>query len=120
MMNINKIMKESVTINFNMDINELNDELAIDTYTIVIPTKDIREEVSIDDLNREFNLGISNVKITEEKISMDYFTCETIFIRTLKECQKDIDTMVKIISNKLDKFKINNFELICNYYTWID
>ena len=85
-----------------------------------ISGKDIREEVSIDDLNREFNLGISNVKITEEKISMDYFTCETIFIRTLKECQKDIDTMVKIISNKLDKFKINNFELICNYYTWID
>lgn len=120
MININKIMKENVTINFNMDINELNDELAIDTYTIVIPTKDIREEVSIDDLNREFNLGISNVKITEEKISMDYFTCETIFIRTLKECQKYIDTMVKIISNKLDKFKINNFELICNYYTWID
>ena len=55
MININKIMKENVTINFNMDINELNDELAIDTYTIVIPTKDIREEVSIDDLNREFN-----------------------------------------------------------------
>lgn len=120
MMNINKIMKENVKINFNIDINELKDELAIDTYTIVIPTKAIREEVSIDDLNREFNLGISNVKITEEKISMDYFTCETIFIRTLKECQKDIDTMVKIISNKLDKFKINNFELICNYYTWID
>lgn len=120
MMNINKIMKENVTINFNMDINELNDELAIDTYTIVIPTKDIREEVSIDDLNKEFNSGISNVKITENKFSMDYFTGETTFIRTVNEIQEHIRIMVNSISNKLCKIKIDNFKLICNFYTWRD
>ena len=120
---INETIKENVLINFDMDIKENGkgkSEMAIDTYKIIVPIEDITEEVSLDELHMEFNSCISNVKITEKKISMDYFTCETIFIRTLKECQKDIDTMVKIISNKLDKFKINNFELICNYYTWID
>ena len=41
---INEIIKEKVLINFDMDINEngkWESEMAIDTYTIIIPTEAI-------------------------------------------------------------------------------
>ena len=113
---INETIKEKVLINFDMDINEngkWESEMAIDTYTIVIPTEAIAEEVSLDELDKEFNSCISNVKITEKKITMDYFTGETTFIRTVSEIQEDIRIMINSISNKLCKFNINNFKLVC-------
>ena len=120
---INEIIKEKVLINFDMDINEngkWESEMAIDTYTIVIPTEAIAEEVSLDELRMEFNSCISNVKITEKKISMDYFTGETTFIRTVSEIQEHIRIMVNSIRNKLSNVKIDNFKLLCNFYTWRD
>lgn len=45
---INEIIKENVLINFDMDINENGkgeSEMSIDTYTIIIPTEAIAEEV---------------------------------------------------------------------------
>lgn len=120
---INETIKENVLINFDMDINENGkgkSDMAIDTYTIIIPTEAIKEKISLDELDKEFNLGISNVKITEKKITMDYFTGATSFVRTVNEIQEDIRIMVNIIGNKLCKFNINNFKLICNFYTWRD
>ena len=120
---INEIIKEKVLIKFDMDINEngkWESEMAIDTYTIVIPTEAIAEEVSLDELRMEFNSCISNVKITEKKISMDYFTGETTFIRTVSEIQEHIRIMVNSIRNKLSNVKVGNFKLVCNFYTWRD
>ena len=120
---INETIKENVLINFDMDINENGEgegEMAIDTYTIIIPTEAIAEEVSLDELDMEFNSCISNVKITENKISMDYFTGETTFIRTVSEIQEHIRIMVNSIRNKLSNVKIDNFKLLCNFYTWRD
>ena len=120
---INETIKENVLINFDMDINENGEgegEMAIDTYTIIIPTEAIAEEVSLDELDMEFNSCISNVKITENKISMDYFTGETTFIRTVSEIQEHIRIMVNSIRNKLTNIKIGNFKLVCNFYTWRD
>ncbi|MBM6819446.1 MAG: hypothetical protein MR510_09410 [Clostridium sp.] len=120
---INETIKENVLINFDMDINENGkgeSEMAIDTYTIIIPTESIAEEVSLDELDKEFNSGISNVKITEKKISMDYFTGETTFIRTVSEIQEHIRIMVNSIRNKLSNVKVGNFKLVCNFYTWRD
>lgn len=117
------MIKGNVLINFDMDINsdgKEKSEISIDTYTIIIPVEAITEEVLIDELDREFDSCISNVKITEKKISMDYFTGETSFIRTVNEIQEDIRIMVNNISNKLSKFNIDNFKLICNFYTWRD
>ena len=120
---INETIKENVLINFDMDINENGkgeSEMAIDTYTIIIPTESIAEEVSLDELDKEFNSGISNVKITEKKISMDYFTGETTFIRTVSEIQEHIRIMVNSIRNKLSNVKVGNFKLVCNFYPIIN
>ena len=120
---INEIMKENVLINFDIDINENGkgrDEMAIDTYTIIVPIESITEEVSLDELHMEFNSCISNVKIAEKKITMDYFTGETIFMRTVSEIQEHVRFMVNSIRNKLCNVKIGNFKLVCNFYTWRD
>ncbi|WP_297714240.1 hypothetical protein [Clostridium sp.] len=120
---INETIKENVLINFDIDIKENEKgegEMAIDTYTIIVPIEAITEEVSLDELHMEFNSCISNVKITEKKISMDYFTGETTFIRTVSEIQEHIRIMVNSIRNKLINVKIDNFKLLCNFYTWRD
>ena len=62
----------------------------------------------------EFNSCISNVKITEKKISMDYFTGETTFIRTVSEVQEHIRIMANSIRNKLSNVKVGNFKLLLN------
>ena len=56
----------------------------------------------------------------EKKITMDYFTGETTFIRTVSEIQEHIRIMVNSIRNKLTNIKIGNFKLVCNFYTWRD
>lgn len=120
---INETIKDNVLINFDIDIKENEKgegEMAIDTYTIIVPIEAITEEVSLDELHMEFNSCISNVKITEKKISMDYFTGETTFIRTVSEIQEHIRIMVNSIRNKLSNVKIGNFKLVCNFYTWRD
>lgn len=118
---INETIKENVLINFDMDINENGkSEMAIDTYTIIVPIEDITEEVSLDELHMEFNSCISNVKITKKKITMDYFTGETTFMRTVSEIQEHVRIMVGSIRNKLSNVKIGNFKLVCNFYTWRD
>ena len=118
---INETIKENVLINFDMDINENGkSEMAIDTYKIIVPIEAITEEVSLDELHMEFNSCISNVKIVGNKITMDYFTGETTFIRTVSEIQEHIRIMVNSIRNKLTNIKIGNFKLVCNFYTWRD
>lgn len=115
--------KVNVLINFDMDINSDRNEksdMAIDTYTIIVPIEDITEEVSLDELHMEFNSCISNVKIAEKKITMDYFTGETTFMRTVSEIQEHVRFMVNSIRNKLCNVKIGNFKLVCNFYTWRD
>lgn len=51
---------------------------------------------------------------------MDYFTGETIFMRTVSEIQEHVRFMVNSIRNKLCNVKIGNFKLVCNFYTWRD
>lgn len=118
---INETIKENVLINFDMDINENGkSEMAIDTYKIIVPIEAITEEVSLDELHMEFNSCISNVKIVGNKITMDYFTGETTFMRTVSEIQEHVRFMVNSIRNKLSNVKIGNFKLVCNFYTWRD
>lgn len=120
---INETIKDNVLINFDIDIKENEKgegEMAIDTYTIIVPIEAITEEVSLDELHMEFNSCISNVKITEKKITMDYFTGETTFMRTVSEIQEHVRFMMNSIRNKLCNVKIGNFKLVCNFYTWRD
>lgn len=120
---INETIKENVLINFDMDINgngKGKNEMAIDTYKIIVPIEAIIEEVSLDELHMEFNSCISNIKIVGNKITMDYFTGETTFMRTVSEIQQHVRFMVNSIRNKLCNVKIGNFKLVCNFYTWRD
>lgn len=122
---INKIMKENVLLNFNVDINQKDKwgkdkGISIDTYKITIPVVDIKGEISMDELNKEFNSGISDLKMNEGEISMEYFTCETIFLNELKEIYEHVEFMVRNIGQKLDKFKVTNFKIIFDFYIWED
>ena len=58
MININKIMKENVSINMNLDLEnrglwEKGNQLGCDTITLTIPVNEISNDIDIDKLEND-------------------------------------------------------------------
>ena len=88
MININKIMKENVSINMSLDVEnrglwEKGNQLGCDTITLTIPVNEISNDIDIDKLENYLHFQVSNFTINSNEVKFNIFTGETIFFSSL-------------------------------------
>ncbi len=120
-----RILKENVLIDLNMDVNERNrwgeeNALASDTFTIVIPLSYLDKNVSVKEIDKAFFTGNNQITIDKNEIKIKVFTGETNFLNSIKDIHEEVESTVRYVSNILDGFRIKDFKLICDFYIWVD
>lgn len=124
-MNVERVLKENVLINLNIDVKERHrwDEenaLASDTLTVVIPLSDLDENVSVNEIDKAFFAGNNEIIIDKDEVKIKVFTGETNFSNSIKDIHEEVESSVRYVSNILDSFRIKDFKLICDFYIWVD
>lgn len=124
-MNIEKILKENVLINLNIDVNERDrwdkdNSLASDTFTVVIPLSSMDENTSVNEIDKAFFVGNNEITINKNEIKLKVFTCETNFSNSIKDIHEEVENHVRYVSKILESFRIKDFKLICDFYIWVD
>lgn len=124
-MNIERILRENVLVNFNIDVNERNrwgkeNALASDTFTIVIPLSYLGENVSVKEIDNAFFTGNNQITIENNEMKMKVFTGETSFLNSIKDIHEEIESTFRYVNNILECFRIKDFTLICDFYIWVD
>ena len=99
MININKIMKENVSINMSLDVEnrglwEKGNQLGCDTITLTIPVNEISNDIDIDKLENDLHFGVSHFTINSNEVKFNIFTGETIFFSSLVSIYEYIEHYV--------------------------
>ncbi|MBX9138646.1 MULTISPECIES: hypothetical protein [unclassified Clostridium] len=121
MININKIMKENVSINMSLDVEnrglwEKGNQLGCDTITLTIPVNEISNDIDIDKLENDLHFGVSNFTINSNEVKFNIFTGETIFFSSLVSIYEYIEHYVSFLCEKLDRFTSESFKLEFDFY----
>lgn len=121
MININKIMKENVSINMNLDVEnrglwEKGNQLGCDTITLTIPVNEISNDIDIDKLENDLHFGVSNFTINSNEVKFNIFTGETIFFSSLVSIYEYIEHYVSFLCEKLDRFISESFKLEFDFH----
>ncbi|SDP73030.1 hypothetical protein [Clostridium gasigenes] len=125
MINNARILKENVLINLNYDVKRLEvwkeEEGIIYRYhTIIIPMDAIGDEIDLNAIDKEFFDGVHTTKISKTEVSLFFSQSVSNHVVTIKEMYKEINNTVRDISTILDKFNINDYRLICDFYSEIE
>ena len=119
-MNIERILKENVLLNFNIDFNtrdlwEKDNSLINDTFTIVIPLRTIDMNVSVIEIYSAFGGSNNEVSISNNEVKIKIFTGEFEFLNSMKDIYEYVESTVKYVGNTLARLRIEEFKLICDF-----
>lgn len=119
-MNIERILKENVLLNFNIDFNtrdlwEKDNSLINDTFTIVIPLRTIDMNVSVIEIYSAFGGSNNEVSISNNEVKIKIFTGEFEFLNSMKDIYEYVESTVKYVGNTLERLRIEEFKLICDF-----
>lgn len=119
-MNIERILKENVLLNFNIDFNtiglwEKDNSLINDTFTIVIPLRNIDMKVSVIEIYSAFGGSNNEVSISNNEVKIKIFTGEFEFLNSMKDIYEYVESTVKYVGNTLERLRIEEFKLICDF-----
>lgn len=119
-MNIEKILKENVLLNFNINFNQSDiwdkdNSLINDTFTVVIPLSNIDREISVREIYTAFGESNDEISIDNNEVKIKIFTGEFNFLNSMKDIYEEVETTVKYVSNTLEKLRIKDFKLICDF-----
>ncbi len=120
-----RILRENVLVNFNMNVNERNrwgeeNVLASDTFTIVLPLDYVGINASIKDIDNAFFSGKNQITIENDEMKIEIFTAETRFSNSIKDVLEEVEGTFRHVNNTLDSFGIKDFKLICDFYIWVN
>ena len=120
-----RILRENVLVNFNMNVNERNrwgeeNVLACDTFTIVLPLDYVGINASIKDIDNAFFSGKNQITIENDEMKIEIFTAETRFSNSIKDVLEEVEGTFRHVNNTLDSFGIKDFKLICDFYIWVN
>ncbi len=119
-MNIERILEENVLLNFNINFNQRDiwdkdNSLINDTFTVVIPLRNIDKDVSLGEIYTAFRVSNNDISIDNNEIKIKVFTGEFVFLNSMKDIYEEVETTVKYVSNILERLKIKDFKLIYDF-----
>lgn len=122
MINTKRILKENISINLNIYKEELsgceeNYGFTFQSHILVIQTSEFNDSVDIDALNKELYSEIYSIKISNKEVLLGFAHTASDVLYSIEEIYKEIEAEVDHINSSLDKFRIKDYKLICEFGT---